>query len=163
MKTWIRLLVLSLPVMGLFAGCSEKVEPKPITYSQLLTGTEKKAWRLVTFQVIDNGKSSGVQNASSLFEYACEADDQYVFYANEERRFEYTNGPAKCNDNEADVLIEDNWTLINGNSTLEFAFPVLGGKYPWTIKNLTENSLTIEYYFPDIEASYRFTFNSTTK
>ena len=163
MKTWIRFFVLSIPLMGLFSGCSEKVEPKPITYSQLLTGTEKKTWRLVTFQIMDNGKSSGVQNANQLFENACEADDQYVFYANEERKFEYTNGPSKCAADEPDVIFEDNWTLVNGNATLEFALPILGGKYPWTIKNLTENSLTIEYYFPDINASYRFTFNSTTK
>ncbi|MGA0560633.1 hypothetical protein ACO2Q8_28465 [Larkinella sp. VNQ87] len=162
MKALFRLFMLAVTLPALFAGCSEKVEPTPLTYSQILTGTEKKAWRMVSYQIFDNGKSDGVQNAQNLFA-PCEADDQYVFYANGEHKFEYTNGPSKCDTSEPDVIFEDSWTLINGNATLEFVIPVLGGKFPWTIRNLTENSLTVEYFFPDIEASYRFTFNSTTR
>ncbi|WP_128544393.1 hypothetical protein [Larkinella soli] len=162
MKFALRFLSLALIGTGIFTGCSEKVEPKPVTYSQLLTGTEKKAWRLVTFQVMDEGKSDGVQNIQAILQ-PCEADDQYVFHANAERKFEYTNGASKCDAAESDVIFEDNWSLVNGNASLEFALPVLGGKFPWTIKNLTATTLTIEYYFPDVDASYRFTFNSNTK
>ncbi|RRB02803.1 hypothetical protein EHT25_20395 [Larkinella rosea] len=162
MKTLLRFFALSVPVMALFAGCTAKLEPHPLTYTQILTGTEKKAWRMVSYQIFDNGKTDGVQSVQTLLQ-PCEADDQFVFYANAEHKFEYTNGATKCDPSETDVIFEDSWTLINGNASLEFVIPVLGGKFPWTIKNLTETSLTVEYYFPDIEASYRFTFNSTTK
>ncbi|WP_234733045.1 hypothetical protein [Tellurirhabdus bombi] len=163
MKKLLRLSWLILLVAGLFTGCSEKIEPTPATYSQLLTGTEKKAWSLVSYQVIDNGVASGVIPARQLFDYACESDDQYVFYANAEHKFEYTNGASKCDPSEPDVIFEDSWALVNSNAYLEFVLPVLGGKVPWTIKNLTPTVLTVEYYFGDINASYRFTFNSTTK
>ncbi|MFC5413089.1 hypothetical protein ACFPMF_27450 [Larkinella bovis] len=162
MKAFVRIFLVPMALLALFAGCSEKLEPKPVTYSQLLTGTEKKAWRMVSFQIFDNKKSDGVQNVQTIMA-SCEADDQYVFYANSDHKFEYTNGPSKCDTSEPDVIFDDTWTLINGNASLEFVIPLLGGKFPWTVRNLTETSLTVEYFFPDIDASYRFTFNSTTK
>ena len=161
MRTVLRFLL--LPVLaGLFGGCSEKIEPTPITYSQLLTGTEKKTWRLVSFQVFDNGQSSPVTPIANIGVDACEYDDLYTFYANDERKFEITEGATKCTATAPDVFYTDNWTLINADASLEFALPILGIKYPYTIKNLTASVLTIEFYFPDIDASYRFTFNATT-
>jgi hypothetical protein len=168
MKTAIRFLVLSTGLMGLFAGCSEKLEPKPITYSQLLTGTEKKIWRLVSFEVVDEGKKSGVIPIQNALD-PCRSDDRYVFYADESHKLEYLNGTTKCSTTEADTLFEDSWTMINSNATLEFVIPVFSGSVlPFTIKNLTETSMTVEIYYDKIyvepiDASYRFTFNSTTK
>ncbi|MGV3560353.1 lipocalin family protein [Larkinella arboricola] len=168
MKRSLQVSILFLGVIGLFAGCSEKLDPKPITYSQLLTGTEKKTWRLVTFEVIDQKERSGVipvQNSMN----PCRADDQYVFYADGGHKFEYQNGSTKCTANEGDLLFEDSWALTNGNATLEFVIPVFADAVlPYTIKNLTENSMTVEIYFDKIYAdpidvSYRFTFNSNTR
>lgn len=162
MKRTISFLLILFTVTSLFSGCSERIEPKPVTYSQLLTGTDKKAWRLVSLQVIDEGVASPVTPISQVLN-PCFADDQYVFYANEEKRFEATEGASKCNSSDPDVYVTDTWALVNSNATLQFVFPILTDQsYPFTIKNLTSSVLTIEYYFGDIDASYRFTFNAVT-
>lgn len=165
----IRLLVLFISLSALFSGCSEKLEPKPNTFSQLITGTEKKAWRLVSIEIVDDGQKSGIILARNLFD-PCRADDQYIFYAGEGYRFEFTNGVTKCADTEPDVILEDRWSLINADATLEFVIPFFDSHVlPYTIKSLTETVMTVELYFDkvysapgNINASYRFTFNSTT-
>ncbi|GAB2767891.1 hypothetical protein GCM10027275_07950 [Rhabdobacter roseus] len=163
-----------IPYIGAFvlllgmSGCSETIEPKPLTYTQILTGTVKKTWLLTSFQVIDEGVESEVVPARNLFNGTCEADDQYVFYANAERKFEFTNGPTKCSASEPDVLLTDQWILTNANATLEFAFPVLSTQpLPFVIKSLTSNSMTLEIYLDqvfgdDTNASYRFNFTSSS-
>lgn len=161
MRTVLRFLLIPI-LAGLFSGCSEKIEPTPITYSQLLTGTEKKTWRMVSIQVFDNGQSGGVIPVAQSGIDPCEYDDLYTFYANDERKFEVSEGATKCQADAEDVFVTDTWTLINANASLQFYLPILNGIYPWKIKNLTAQTLTIEYYFPDIDASYRFTFNATT-
>ncbi len=144
------------------SGCYETKEPKPLTYSQLLTGTEKKTWTLTSFEIIDEQKPTGPIPAANLFNNACEADDQFVFYANAERKYEYTNGPAKCAPTEPDVLLTDTWSLVNATATLEFAFPVLTTqKLPFIVKNLTATSMTLEIYLDDLDASYRFVLASS--
>lgn len=161
MRTILRSLL--IPVLaGLFSGCSEKIEPTPITYSQLLTGTEKKTWRMVSLQIFDNGKTDGVTPVAQSGIDPCIYDDLCTFYANDEHKFEASEGATKCSAADPDVYVTDNWTLINADASLEFYLPILGIKYPYTIKNLTASVLTIELYFPDINASYRFTFNATT-
>lgn len=165
-----RLLTLAAGLMLLtLSSCSEIAQPTPLTYSQLLTGKEKKTWNLVSFEVIDEGEGSGVVPINNIIRNSCEADDQFVFYANAERRFEYTNGPTKCSSKEPDVLLTDTWTLTNATATLDFALPLLGSQpLPFTVKELTETSMTVELYFekvqePKIDASYRFVFSSSTK
>lgn len=146
------------------AGCSKINEPKPLTYTQLLTGTEKKTWSLVSFEVIDEKKPSGPIPAEELFDNACEADDQFVFYANAEHKYEFTNGPLKCASGEPDILLTDTWSFVNATATLEFAFPVLTSRRElYTVKNLTNSSMTLEVYLDDLDASYRFVFASATK
>ncbi|GAB3331550.1 hypothetical protein GCM10027299_37300 [Larkinella ripae] len=168
-KRFSRFLVLSVALMGLFSGCSEKLEPKPLTYSQLLTGAEKKTWRLVSFEVIDDGQKSGVIPIQNAGLSPCRTDDQYIFYAGSDHKFEYNNGSVKCSTSEETVLFEDSWSLMNGTATLEFVIPIFAGSVlPYTIRNLTETSMTVEIYFDKIyvdpiNASYRFTFNSNTK
>lgn len=162
MKHIFRLLLIPGLVGWLLGGCSEKIEPTPVTYSQLLTGTEKKTWRMVSVVINDDGQSSGVIPASDLNINPCLLDDLITFYANAERKFEASEGATKCKPDGADVYLTDSWALVNANATVEFYIPVLGGIYPWTIKNLTDKVLTVEYYFDDVNASYRFTFNSIT-
>ncbi|AUD05499.1 hypothetical protein [Spirosoma pollinicola] len=160
MRHFIRLLFITGVVGWLLGGCSEKIEPKPATYSQLLTGTEKKSWKMVSIQIIDKGTASGVIPVSQLND--CSTDDVLTFYANAEHKFEASQGASICYSGEPDLYVTDTWVLVNANATLQFYIPLLNGVYPWTIKNLTATTMTVQYYFPDIDASYQFTFNSTT-
>lgn len=153
----IKTCLLATVVLG-FWGCSENVEPKPLTYTQLLTGKESKAWKLTTIQIIDNGNAPQSIGVNQVFDN-CIADDVYVFYADAEKKFEAKEGATKCRSTDPDVYLEGSWSFVNANATLEFPFPILSSNpLPYIVKELTEKSLTIELYFPDIKASYRFIF-----
>ena len=162
MRQLIRLLLIPGLIGWLLSGCSEKIEPKPVTYSQLLTGTEKKTWKMVSFQAIDDGTASSVIPVSQLNVSPCVTDDLLTFYANAEHKFEASEGATKCNATDPDMYLTDDWTIVNANASITFYIPLFDGKYIATIKNLTATVLTIELYFGDINASYRVTFNSTT-
>lgn len=162
MRSFIRLLLIPGVVSWLLGGCSQKIEPVIPTYSQLLTGTEKKTWKMVTVQIIDDGNASSVIPVNQLGVNPCILDDLLTFYANAEHKFEASQNTLKCYTSAPDIYVTDTWTLVNANATLEFYLPLLNGVYPWKIKNLTAQVLTIEYYFSDINASYRFTFNPVT-
>ena len=162
MRQFIRLLLIPGAIGWLLGGCSEKIEPKPVTYSQLLTGTEKKSWKMVSVAIIDDGQSSGVIPVSQLNTDPCITDDLITFYADAERKLEASQNALICYSNEPDIYVTDSWDLVNATSSLTFYIPILDGKYISTIKNLTANTLTVELYFGDINASYRFTFNPVT-
>lgn len=150
-------------IIGALSGCTEKLDPKPLTYSQLLTGTEKKAWVLSAVTIVDEKDPYDLKGSDVL--EACQLDDQFVFYANAEKKMEYTNGATKCRTTEAEILITDVWQLTSANATLEMGIPRLFGgfKLPFIVKTLTENTMVLEYYFGDVDASYRFKFTSTGK
>lgn len=150
------------------SSCSEKLEPKPLTYTQLLTGETKKAWLFSSIIVVDNGTADPPLNARDVVP-PCFADDQYVFYANSEKKFEVAEGNSKCDPRDPDVYVTDTWSLVNANAQLEFVFPVLSSQsLPYVVKTLTANTLTVELYvdkvFPDGDnISYRITFVSLVK
>ncbi len=160
MRHFIRLLLIPGVVGWLLGGCSEKIEPKPTTYSQLLTGTEKKTWKMVSLQLIDDGNASSVIPVAQLND--CSTDDVLTFYADAEHKFEASQNTNICYPKEPDIYVTDDWTLVNATASLTFYIPFFDGKYLSTVKNLTANVLTIELYFGGINASYRVTFNSTT-
>ena len=160
-RFFLRFVFISATIGGLMGGCSQKIEPVPNTYSQLLTGVNQKTWKMVSFQIFDQGTGSGVIPAGQGIT-PCIADDLLTFYAGDERKLEASEGATKCSPNDPDIYVTDTWTLINANASVEFYLPVLNGKFPWTIKNLTATVMTIEYYLSDINASYRFTFNSVS-
>ncbi len=162
MRHFIRLLLIPGVVGWLLGGCSEKIEPKPTTYSQLLTGTEKKTWKMVSIQVIDDGNASNVIPVAQLNADPCIKDDLLTFYADAERKLEASEGATSCQAGAPDIYLTDDWTLVNATASLTFYIPLFDGKYLSTVKNLTATVLTIELYFGDINASYRVTFNSTT-
>ncbi|MCU0339065.1 MAG: hypothetical protein MUE30_04215 [Spirosomaceae bacterium] len=156
--------VLTFGVMMVAASsCTEKIEPKPFTYSQLLTGTEKKTWTLSSATIVDEGDKFDIPGRELLS--ACQLDDQFIFYANEERKLEYSNGSTKCRTTEPDLLFTDSWELTQANATLVMAIPRIFGGFlvPFTVKTLSENTLVLEVFFDDIDASYRFTFTSSSK
>lgn len=140
-------------------GCSEEVKPTPLTYSQLLTGTESKSWRLTSIRIFDAGEDSGPINVQQNFN-PCIADDLYTFYANDIKTFEVREGTSKCNAGDPDVYVENNWSMVNATATLSFVMPLLTtqGALPFTLKSLTENTMTVEFYFEELDLSYRFIF-----
>ncbi len=146
------------------SGCTQKFEPKPLTFTQILSGTVSKTWVLSSAKIIDSKNESPDIKGSDLLN-PCELDDQFVFYANEEKKLEYKNGSSKCTNNEPEILATDSWELLQGVAELDMGIPRLfgGSKLPFTIKSLTESTMTLEYYFGDIDASYRFTFVSSGK
>jgi hypothetical protein len=152
-------IALALAVFFTFSRCSEDVKPTPVTYTQLLTGKESKSWRLNTIRIIDDGEDSGNLSSRQVFDN-CVADDLYVFYANDLKTFEAQEGASKCNPADPEVFVEDTWSLVNATATLTFVMPILTteGALPFVIKNLTENTLTLEFYAGDVNLSYRFTF-----
>jgi hypothetical protein len=144
-----------LAIMMGFGGCTEEVKPKPYTYSQLLTGTTSKAWRLTGIQLIEEGQ----QPFSFNIPNNCVYDDLYVFHADKDRTFEIHEGASKCDPGDPDVFFTDTWSIVNATSTINFLLPLLpSGTY--TLKSLTENSFTMEYYFEQDKYSYRFIFTS---
>jgi hypothetical protein len=152
--------------LAVFASsCSEKIEPTPLTYTQLLTGTTKKAWLFSNIVVLDDGVADPVLNARDIIA-PCFADDQYVFYAGSERKFELAEGSTKCAATDPDIYYTGQWTLINANAQLEFIFPVLTSQQlPYVIKSLTANRLVVELYEENLggpNISYRITFVSAT-
>lgn len=117
---------------------------------------------MVSLQVFDSGTGSGVIPVNQSGIDPCIYDDLITFYANAEHKLEASEGATKCSSSASDIYLTDSWDLVNANATLAFYIPVLDGKYLATVKTLTATVLTVELYFGDIDASYRFTFNSVT-
>jgi len=163
MRQLIRLLLIPGAIGWLLGGCSEKIEPKPTTYSQLLTGTTKKTWRMVSFQILDDGDASPVTPISQSGIDRCIYDDYVTFYADAEQKMEASEGPTKCKSTDSDIFWTNSWYLVNATSSLTVYIPALEGAYVTTLKTLTANSFTVELYFQDINASYRFTFNPVSQ
>lgn len=114
---------------------------------------------MVSFQIIDDGNASAVIPVNQLNVNPCLLDDLLTFYANAEHKFEASQNTLKCYTSEPDIYVTDTWTLVNANATVQFYIPLFDAVYPWKIKNLTAQTMTVEYYFSDINASYRLTFN----
>ncbi len=150
------------------SGCVEKWEPKPLTVTQLIAGNEKKVWKFHSIEIIDEGEVEGPYSASEIY-LPCSRDNEYIFYNNEEKTFEYTSGTIKCSTSESDVLLSDAWSYTTVDATLEFALPLalFGDIYilPFTVKKLTDTEIVLEVYFTKVyveetDASYRVTLRS---
>ncbi|CAN5244339.1 hypothetical protein BH23BAC1_BH23BAC1_13170 [soil metagenome] len=150
----------AMVVLIMVSSCSESLEPKPQTYSQLLTGTESKTWRLTTIELVEGDSPPYTFNLP-----ACISDDLYTFYAGSSKLYQVTEGATKCDPDDEDIVVEDTWALVNANATLNFIFPLLANvRLPFIVKRLTETNLVIEIYFDEDDegnsSSYRMTFTS---
>lgn len=140
-------------------GCSKSVDPKPFTNSQLLTGTTSKTWRLRTVQLIE--KNSAPVNFTLP---PCYLNDSYIFYADSDKKFEFQH-LTKCSDKDSGFTFTDSWSLVNANATINFPF-LVGilspniSSFNFTVKLLSKTDMTLEYYDPLDEYSYRFQFTS---
>ncbi len=155
MKIYSYALLLAFLLIGLFSGCSEQKEPKPFTYSRLLTGATSKTWRMSSVRYFENGTLQPIN-------LSCAYDDLYTFYNDGLNTFEYRAGGAgRCNAAEPD-LVQDTWSLVNATASLTFAIPVLTGDftYPFIIRSLTENTMSVDIFFEGDTAGYRFVFTA---
>ncbi len=155
-------ILLSLCVGGLLFlnSCTQVKDPKPLTFTKFLTGETKKSWLFTSIIVVDKGQASTPFPANQVID-ACFADDLYTFYADDQKKLELSEGRSKCSPSDPDIYFTDSWSYVSSSAQLQFVFPVLTGQsLPYTIKSLTNNTLVVEYYFGDIDASYRITFTS---
>ena len=141
-------------------SCNDGYDPKPNNYSKLLTGENKKTWLLTGVQFREDGKPL---ESWEVPPDDCAFDDLYIFYANDERRFEIDEGPTKCDPADAQIFLTDTWAIVNATATLEFVVPVLlPFKLPYIIHELTETKLQVEIYFNEEKHSYRMVFKSVS-
>lgn len=163
-----RVILLLTTLAYFWTGCAEKWEPKPLTVTQLIAGTEKKVWKFHSIEIIDEGEVEGPISVNEIY-LPCARDNEYVFYNNEEKTFEYTSGAIKCTNDEPEVLLDYFWSYTTANATFEFPLPLelFGAIYilPFTVKKLTDTEMVLEVYFSkifvdEIDASYRITLKT---
>jgi hypothetical protein len=145
-------------IFSLLLSCSEPLKVVPITYSQIFSGKTKKTWTIRSIQSIENGK--GTQTFSLD---ACVYDDQYVFYNDFGKTFQVLGGSNKCNDSDADVLVDNNWSFVNATATLTMIVPILSDQpLPFTVKEVDATKMTVDIYIDDAKTSaYRFNFKTS--
>ena len=161
-KTIYSQFLLTICVGGLLLlnSCTEEKTPKPLTFTKFLTGETKKSWLFTSIIVVDKGQASTPFPANQVID-PCFADDLYTFYADDQKKLELSEGRSKCSAADPDIYFTDSWSYVSSSAQLQFVFPVLTGQsLPYTVKSLTNNTLVVEFYFGDIDASYRITFTS---
>ncbi len=143
--------------MASLLACKEEFEPEPFTYTQVLTGKVSKTWKMTGISILEDGKPT--QNIP-LPPNDCVFDDEYVFYANDEKKYEILDADIKCSPDDPDIFLEDKWSFVNANATLEIVLPILTSEFrlPFIVKSLTDTRMVLEIYFDG--GSYRFTFQS---
>jgi hypothetical protein len=152
-------LVLMLSFGLMLTGCSEKFEPKPLTYSQLVSGTTSKSWKLTSYAIVEEGKPPlNFSLTDPEDPDYCLYDELYTFYADEGRTFEISQGDDKCIEG-PDIYYTGSWSVVNANATLNFGTPLFGiGGY--TIKRLTDRSMTVELFVNQYNFAYRLVFTA---
>ncbi len=145
---YILLLMLLLP----FAGCREKYEITPATFSNLLTNGDSKSWKQRSFIFYFDDYVISEYDANLIYGVDdCDQDNEYVFYK-KGKQVEMYAGATRCNEDE-DLIFSTSWELVNANANF-----FIGGGDPYTIRKLTEDSLVYEFrdtlgiqIFDDIE------------
>lgn len=137
------------------ASCSEEITPEPFTFSKLFTGENNKTWKVVFFEETLDGK------VIDRFTVGCVADDQYIFYANPERRSDFKAGASKCFNPAEPALITDTWSYQSGSATLTMLLPILADfPLPFIVREIEKDNMELEIFFEDNTASYRIHFDA---
>lgn len=135
-------------------ACTEKVEPIPYNYTLKFTGDVKKGWSIRSYQYLEEGKGTQTGHLDD-----CLGDDLYIFFANEERRVEIRDNDQKCVETDPDLLAEGTWGFSNTGATLTMPFPLLSdGPIPFIVREVEDDRMTLEIFFSNNKASYRFNF-----
>jgi len=144
-----------LLILG-FVSCSEEITPKPFTFSKLFTGENSKKWKVSFFEETVDGE------VADRFNVGCVSDDQYIFYANPERRSECKSGASKCFNPSEPALITDSWSYQSGTATLTMLLPIFADfPLPFIVREINEDDMELEIFFGDGSGSYRIHFDAT--
>jgi hypothetical protein len=145
--------VLILLMMTCLA-CTEPLEVVPYDYPQIFTGGDKKGWSIRSYQYTEEGKAPETGHLEDCYE-----DDIYIFFANEERRFEVWNNKQKCDPADPDLITEASWAFSNTGAALTIPFPLIVNQpLPFILRSAEEDRMTLEIFFNDNKSSYRFNF-----
>ncbi|HEX8038675.1 MAG TPA: hypothetical protein VF490_05970 [Chryseosolibacter sp.] len=144
-------------LLGVLFSCSEALDPQPNKYSEIFTGTSKKAWQISSIQLKEENKSPQTFGLPP-----CMADDEYIFYANVEKTYEISNGFSKCDSAEPDMIVSDSWEFSNANATMNIIMPLLADyKLPFIVREASEKEMTLEIFLDEKNTtSYRFNFTA---
>ncbi|MBX2898520.1 MAG: hypothetical protein KF775_02660 [Cyclobacteriaceae bacterium] len=154
MKATNKILTLVIAI-ALLAGCSEEIKPEPFTYSQNFSGKNQKTWKYKSIALWEQDK----QEVSYTLT-ACIADDLYIFFGNEEKRYEVTNGATKCATDEPDLLLSDTWAFTNAGATLYIVIPFLSDlTLPYIVREISKSNMLLEIFINEAGTqSYRIAF-----
>jgi hypothetical protein len=134
-------------------SCTESVEPKPYTFSQIFTGKTSKTWRVDRLIFRQQGKADENLGLST-----CEKDDLYTFYANEEKLFEVDNGNFACSSEEGDgLLVSYVWEFNQAKASLTMVAPHIFGYFviPFIVKDVSARDMELEIFLDeDATVSY---------
>jgi hypothetical protein len=125
-------------------SCSEDIKPTVYNYSQVFTGKTKKTWVIDRLVQRQDGKSD--QNLSLD---ACGKDDQYIFYANDEKLYEVNNANSVCGGDDSDpILVSYTWSFNNANASLTMVMPHVFGNFliPFTVLKATKDEMDLEVF-----------------
>jgi hypothetical protein len=122
-------------------ACQEEYEPKPATYSDLLTGGESKTWQQVSFTFIFEDEDLENYDANLIYDVPeCEQDDKYIF-TKTGKQVEIYDGENKCDPETEDLLFKTEWDISNASASLFI------GSSDFILSKLTDDSLV--YGFRD--------------
>ena len=140
-------------LLSITFSCTEEVKPKPFEYTKVFTGPNSKTWAITRVVIREDGKDSEFTLTT------CEKDDRYIFYANEEKLFEVTNGATKCDDEEDSLLVSYVWSFSNGNASLTMVIPHFFGNFiiPFIVKKADDDEMELEIY-ADLENTVSYVF-----
>jgi hypothetical protein len=149
--------IAAIGMLSVLVSCSEEIKPTPYTYSQIFSGKNSKTWIFKSIVLWEEGKTD-----INFTLPACIRDDQYIFYANTEKKFEVTNGPSKCSPDEPDILLTDTWSFINGGATLTIIIPFLADfALPYIVREVSNKDMVLEIFINfEGTQSYRIAFES---
>lgn len=155
MKNGIILLVV---FTSLLSGCTEPLDVKPYTFTQMFTGEIRKGWSIQSLQLIEDGKSTKTFGLSDCIE-----DDIYIFYANAEHYYEITEGSSVCTEGDSYIILQDAWSFSQATSTLSIGFPLLSdGRIPFVVHEVSTSRLSLDAFFNDDKSRYRINFRSVS-
>lgn len=141
-------------LVAMAMACTEEVKVIPFTYPQVFTGEVKKGWSIRSVQLLQNGKGTTTFDLDK-----CITDDIYIFYNNPERTYQVTEGATTCNEGDPNLIVDSNWGFTNSTAQLMIVMPLLDSDpIPFVLKEVDNIKMTLDIYFDDNQASYRFNF-----
>jgi hypothetical protein len=137
------LIFLFCAAVAIVTSCSEDIKPTPFTFSKNFTGKSDKTWSVDKLVLRETGKKD-----QTLTLDACESDDLYKFYANDEKLFEVYNGNKKCSTDEDDLMVTYQWSYSSANANLTMVAPHIFGNFliPFIVKKVDNDEMQLEIF-----------------